>query len=300
MFLRKLPRDLRALAFGLLAVWAFGRLGAVPLKVACVGDSITEGSGLSNPSTESYPAKLQRLLGANYQVRNFGVSGRTLLKKGDFPYWNEGAYTQSRNFAPDVVIIKLGTNDSKPQNWRYSTNFVGDYEALIASYAALASQPRIVLATPCPVFKTGAFDIKPAVVRLEIAPATRELVTRLGLEVIEFHDRLDGHGEWFPDNVHPNSRGTAVMAAIAWAAITHAPANPSSPALGLTSVAGNRVAVRWPADAAGLVLQSATSLAATPPPWLVVEQLAVNDGAQVSVTNTLPGSGARFYRLWRP
>ncbi len=288
----------RACVLGLTLLGA-GRLAAGPIKVACVGDSITEGSGLSSPSTESYPAKLQRLLGTDYQVKNYGVSGRTLLKKGDFPYWKESAYTQSHSYAPDIVIIKLGTNDSKPQNWRYSTNFVADYEALIASYATLAVPPRIVLATPCPVFKTGAYDIKPAVVALEIAPDTRDLAARLGLEVIDFHERLAGHGEWFPDTVHPNTKGTTVMAAIVWATVTRSPVAPAT-ALGITQVASNKFALGWPADAAGLVLQSATTLAGTPPPWLVVEQVAVNDGARVNVTNSPSVSMPRFYRLWQP
>ena len=137
---------------------------ATPMKIACVGDSITEGSGLSFPNRDSYPAKLQQLLGTNYLVRNFGVSGRTLLKKGDFPFWAEPAFTSSHTFNPDVVIINLGTNDAKPQNWRYGTNYTTDYDALIATYTALATHPRMVLCTPCPAFKTGAFDINPGVV----------------------------------------------------------------------------------------------------------------------------------------
>src|SRR5215212_6867855 len=95
----------------LLAVSALGV--TPPVKVACVGDSITEGTGLASPATESYPARLQKLLGTNYNVRNFGVSGRTLLKQGDFPYWKEAAFTNSRNFGPNIVIIQLGTNDGK-------------------------------------------------------------------------------------------------------------------------------------------------------------------------------------------
>jgi acyl-CoA thioesterase-1 len=290
---------------GLLLVWFGVHLmlsvpaTATPLKVACVGDSITEGYGLANPATESYPAKLQRLLGTGYQVRNFGVSGRTLLKQGDFPYWNEAAFTQSHDYAPDIVIIMLGTNDSKPQNWGYSTNFVRDYEALIASYAALAVPPRIVLATPCPVFKTDSFDINPLVVALEIAPATRDLVARLGLELIDFHTRLAGHGEWFPDTVHPNAKGTTVMAAIVWAVLTHASAPSAETALGIRPITNARFSLEWPAGAAGLVLQSATTLAGTTP-WLVVEQVAVNDGMNVSVTNSVSGSLPRFYRLWQP
>jgi len=78
--------------FCFLGAFAFAILTcaySTPVKIACVGDSITEGSGLTSPATQSYPARLQRLLGTNYNVRNFGVSGRTLLKQGDFPYWKE-------------------------------------------------------------------------------------------------------------------------------------------------------------------------------------------------------------------
>ena len=290
---------LALLFFGLALLGQPHRLGAATIKVACVGDSITEGSGLGSPATESYPAKLQRLLGTNYLVRNFGVSGRTLLRKGDFPYWNESAYTQSRSFGPDVVIIKLGTNDSKPQNWRHGTNFTTDYEALIASYAALPTQPRIMLVTPCPVYRTGAFDIRPAIVATNIAPATRELAAGLGLELVDLHTRLGNHGEWFPDTVHPNSRGTTVMAALFAAAITRAAVEPSATAAEIAVVPANRVALSWPSAAAGLVLQSVTSLAGTPA-WTVVEQVAVNNGQTVIVTNTVPTAGARFYRLWQP
>src|SRR5262245_55187841 len=116
-------------------------LGGAQVKVACIGDSITAGTGLSSPTTQSYPARLQRLLGTNFMVGNFGVSGRTLLKQGDFPYWKETAFKQSHDFYPDIVIIQLGTNDSKPQNWRYGTNFVANYEELIASYTTLSNAP---------------------------------------------------------------------------------------------------------------------------------------------------------------
>jgi hypothetical protein len=41
-----------------------------PLRVACVGDSITEGS--------DYPVELRLLLGHNYSVANFGIKGSTV------------------------------------------------------------------------------------------------------------------------------------------------------------------------------------------------------------------------------
>jgi len=84
-------------------------------KISCVGNSITYGYGLSNPSTQSYPAQMQALLGTtSWSVGNFRVSARTMLKNGDMPYWNEQSYTNSKTYLPDFVLIELGTNDAKP------------------------------------------------------------------------------------------------------------------------------------------------------------------------------------------
>ncbi|HOV77962.1 MAG TPA: GDSL-type esterase/lipase family protein, partial [Sedimentisphaerales bacterium] len=98
--------------------------------VACIGDSITYGSGIADRANDSYPAQLQRILrqyDPAWQVSNFGVSGATLLRRGDKPYIRESAYTAALASKPDIVVIKLGTNDSKPQNWQYKEDFVADY-----------------------------------------------------------------------------------------------------------------------------------------------------------------------------
>ena len=99
---------------------------ALAAKIACVGDSITYGYGLSNPSQQSYPAVLQSLLGSQHTVGNFGTSGCTLLKAGDKPYWNDANFSASDAFKPDVVVIMLGTNDAKPQNWSHKADFSAD------------------------------------------------------------------------------------------------------------------------------------------------------------------------------
>src|SRR4051812_11154381 len=106
------------LALTLLLLPSFA-LAAEKIKVACVGDSITAGAGVQDPGHNAYPVVLQRLLGDKYEVKNFGVSGTTLLKKGDSPYWNQKAFKAATAFAPDIVIIKLGTNDTKAQNWKH-------------------------------------------------------------------------------------------------------------------------------------------------------------------------------------
>jgi lysophospholipase L1-like esterase len=124
--------------------------------VACVGDSITYGSGISDRTKDSYPAQLQGILqqyDLAWEVRNFGVSGATLLSKGDKPYIRETAYSDARASNPDIVIIKLGTNDSKPQNWQYKADFVTDYENMIDAFRTLPSRPQVWICRPVPAVK---------------------------------------------------------------------------------------------------------------------------------------------------
>jgi len=290
----------RKFPFWAFAFWlTFLPLHASPVKIACVGDSITEGSGLSTPALESYPARLQQLLGTNFVVRNYGVSGRTLLKKGDYPYWKEAYYTQSHNWYPDIVIIQLGTNDSKPYNWRYSTNFVADYEDLVATYAALTNTLRVIVCTPCPVYGSGAYDIRPGTVATNIAPAVRELAARLGLGLIDLHTRLAGHAELFPDTVHPNSKGMSAMAAVMFSSLMPNPPSDPPPSIEFARSGVNRLVLSLPLDRGGMVIQSAAALGAAKTSWSIAEQNIYHDGNELRQTNTLSGV-ARFYRLWQP
>lgn len=271
----------------------------VPRRIACIGDSITEGSGLSNPALESYPGRLQRLFGPADTVRNFGVSGRTLLKRGDYPYWKEAAYSNSRAYNPDVVLIKLGTNDSKPQNWRYGTNFVADLEELIASFRSLPASPRVILCTPAPVYGAGAFGISPGIVATNIAPIVRETAARLGLEVCDFHTLLAGHAEWFPDTVHPTTSGAAVMASHLFRLLhLGEPLPEAAPELLGTRSVNQRAVLAWPARNAGWVLQVANRPDAARAAWTVSTAVPISDGTTLRLTNTL--SAPRFFRLWQP
>jgi len=130
---------------------------ASAIKVACVGDSITQGSGAQKG--KSYPAQLQGLLGDGYQVGNFGVSARTLLKKGDFPYWKEKKYQDALAMEPAIVVIMLGTNDTKPQNWKFEAEFDADYRELVKSFQSLKSKPKVFVCRPVPVPGKGNYGI---------------------------------------------------------------------------------------------------------------------------------------------
>ena len=115
------------------------------VRVACIGNSITFGAGIKNRSRDSYPSVLARMLGDNYWVKNFGVSARTMLNKGDHPYMNEPAYKNALAFNPNIVVIKLGTNDSKSFNWKYKADFMKDAQNMINAFKGLPSQPKIYL-----------------------------------------------------------------------------------------------------------------------------------------------------------
>jgi acyl-CoA thioesterase-1 len=199
-----------------------------PIRVACVGDSITYGSGIDDRDKNSYPAVLGRLLGKEYAVRNFGVGGATLQKNGDKPYWSLDEFKDVAAFNPHIVIVKLGTNDSKPQNWHGADKFKIDLAALLNHLRALPKEPQVFVCTPVPVHR-DAFGIRETVVRDEIVPAVNEVAESSELPVIDLYGALREAGDLFPDGVHPNAAGAkkiaeAVAKTVQKHAETHKPA----------------------------------------------------------------------------
>ncbi|AQT66948.1 Acetylxylan esterase precursor [Anaerohalosphaera lusitana] len=182
-----------------------------PVRVACVGDSITFGSGISNRNVNSYPAQLGDMLGDKWDVKNFGVSGATLLQKGDKPYWVQAAYQQSLNFKPDVVVIMLGTNDTKPQNWKHADQYVPDFKKLIDNYRRVNPDARIWICKPVPAFP-GRWGIRESVIKDEMLHMVDEIAEEKNVCEIDLHETLTGKGDLFPDTVHPNAEGARVMA----------------------------------------------------------------------------------------
>jgi len=191
-------------------VWAV-MLDAQVVKVACVGNSITFGAGIANKEKMSYPGQLQGWLGSKYLVKNFGVSGCTILRKGDKPYWNEPAYQDVLNFKPDIIIVKLGTNDSKPQNWQYSADFEKDYTDMVNAFKALSPKPRVLLAFPAPVAVPEKWGIRDSIIRDCIIPIIKKISKTTHCQYIDLYTPLLSYKWAFPDQVHPNSIGASVM-----------------------------------------------------------------------------------------
>ena len=186
------------------------------VKVACIGDSITFGSGLTDRHKESYPAQLQVMFdeaggGRKWEVQNFGVSGATLLKKGDRPYWDQKRFAAAKQFNPDLVIIKLGTNDSKPPNWEHKTGFAADLAGLIEAFRALPSRPDVWVCRPVPAFP-GKYGIRDEIIRKEILPIIDAVAKEQNVPIIDLYTALSDQPEHFPDTIHPNADGARVMA----------------------------------------------------------------------------------------
>lgn len=178
-------------------------------RVACVGNSITENSALGWP--EKYPSQLGAKLGKEYRVFNFGISERTLLKSGNKPYVNELRYNQVLASKPDIVVIKLGTNDSKESNWGNKANFVSDYTELVQTFQNLPTKPKVFICKPLPAYSNN-MNIRGDVIRDEICPLIDEVAEATGAEVIDLFEALSGNESLLYDGVHPNAEGTAVMA----------------------------------------------------------------------------------------
>ena len=224
------PRDskptinnkMRTILSLLAAILLTSPASAQKTRVACVGDSITFGSGIEEREKFCYPAQLQGLLGEKFEVKNFGVSGTTMLSRGDSPYIRTKQYRAAISYNPDVVVINLGTNDTKPQNWKYKRNYQADYRKMLAIFSKLPSQPRIYVCLPTPVFETK-WGIRESVVKEEIIPTLKEMAFDMSLSMIDFYTPLAGKADCFPDKVHPNKEGAAIMARQVSGAIRKSP-----------------------------------------------------------------------------
>lgn len=192
------------------------------VKVACIGNSITYGSGLDDPKTQSYPSKLQQLLGEAYEVGNFGKPGATLLNKGHRPYMEQSEYKDALAFAGDIVVIHLGINDTDPRNWpHYRDYFVKDYLALIDSFRMVNSKCRVIIARLTPIadrhprFESGTRDWHG-----EIQQAIETVADYAGVQLIDFHEPLYPYPFLLPDAVHPTKEGAGILAQTVYSAIT--------------------------------------------------------------------------------
>ncbi len=191
-------------------------------KLACVGDSITAGTVLKNKAF-TYPLQLQRMLGDGWKVQNFGVSGATMLESADKPYRMQKAFTDALAFQPDVVVIKLGTNDSKPQNAAHPEHLATDCRTLLAAFREANPKVKFFLCLPTPAVP-GKFGITEEVLARVVRPPLRQVAEEEKIPLIDLHAALEQNLDLFPDRVHPNAEGSGRIAQAVFTAVTGKPA----------------------------------------------------------------------------
>ena len=203
------------------------RRGKAKRHIACVGDSVTYGCTLPLFFLRRYPAVLQKLLGPETQVAAFAVNDRTLQSTGNKPYRKEKAFSQSKGFLPDAVVILLGTNDSKDANWISEEAFRKQYRELIDEYRALPSKPLILLCMPpCAFAPINRFFYVTNDAKLdripEIAALIRAVAEERNLETVDLYAQTEGRRDLFgPDGLHPNAAGARLIADTVYRALNH-------------------------------------------------------------------------------
>jgi len=194
------------------------------LVVDCVGDSITAGYNLAG--NQSYPSQLASMLGSGYVVNNYGVSSTTMLKNGNYPYWGQRTYSVSLRSNPNYVVIAFGTNDSKSYNWdTHGSEFVGDYQSMISSYATLSTHPTVYATYITPYFLPNPWPSDfpdPSRIPNLINPAIQQVVTLTGVPSINNYNQFVNQSQLFGDGIHPTVDGAHIITRNVYNAITGA------------------------------------------------------------------------------
>ncbi|MBS1760773.1 MAG: sialate O-acetylesterase [Bacteroidetes bacterium] len=184
------------------------------IKIACVGNSVTYGYGLKDPTISSYPSLLQQQLGANYEVENFGHSGVTLLRKGHNPYYKTKAFTDMLLFKPDIAVIHLGLNDTDPRNYpNYRDEFIPDYSWLIDTIQKVNPKVKVYICSLTPIFSghprfvSSTFDWY-----WDLQKRIKEVAAIHHVQMIDLNAALFNRPDLFPDQIHPTEEGAAILA----------------------------------------------------------------------------------------
>ena len=192
------------------------------IRVACIGNSITYGTGIQDRANDSYPAQLQKMLGTDYQVGNFGRPGATLLNKGHRPYTQQPEYQQAKAFNADIAVFHLGINDTDPRNWpNYKDDFVQDYVHLIDTFRSLNPSLRCILAQMTPIAdRHPRFISGTSQWHEQIQQAIETVAKVADVELIDFHTPLYPYPNLLPDAIHPNVEGAGILAKVVYSGIT--------------------------------------------------------------------------------
>ena len=134
------------------------------------------------------------------------------MNSGNKPYQKSKQFKAALSSNPNVVVIMLGTNDTKPANWKNSAkDYEIDYLDLISDFQKLPSRPQIYLCLPPYIAKEGRWGINNEDTKAQV-PMIKKIAKDIKCEVIDVYAALEGRDDLIPDTVHPNTGGAALIA----------------------------------------------------------------------------------------
>ena len=198
-------------------------------RIACIGNSITAGARLIQPQIESYPAVLSAMLKQgeylNYEVKNFGIGGATMLRYGTPNLWR--LVDSLQNFKPDIVIIKAGTNETVSKllfNWEHINEFEKDYSDYVSLIRKINPECRIIVCSPLDmVIQTDGLsavrkeDLSGRRPRIwELRKRIKKIARSEHLSFLDLTRPFEGKANLMTvsDGVHPNRDGYQYLASL--------------------------------------------------------------------------------------
>jgi|APTNR8051073442_1049403.scaffolds.fasta_scaffold00086_24 acyl-CoA thioesterase-1 len=165
-------------------------------KVVAIGDSITSGNVCEDE-------------GENYPSRIAGITGLTVINAGRSGESTGGTASRTtstlQRSKPGFLLILTGHNDAI---------FDRDYDSVIGNIRSIVQQAKgnktiPILATLVPIGAPRVFATGPA---SDYNVGIRQLAKEEGVKLVDLEREFGSSGDLQCDGLHPNDRGSAVIA----------------------------------------------------------------------------------------
>ena len=188
--------------------------------IACLGDSITYGHGVSATRTkDAWTFVLQRMLGDRAEVLNFGINGASASESCPESYRHTGLLDRALRSGAGTFILMLGSNDTKDRIWNaqgYKMGLRGIISDILRLQRDGSDLPKLFLMLPPAMFALEdgqtAYGVRADLLVNEVIPIINRLAQDYCLPVIDLYSVTKDHPEYYLEGVHPNAAGNLAIA----------------------------------------------------------------------------------------
>ena len=193
---------------GFYSGWAFK---SDVIKVGCVGDSNTYGAEATDRTRYAWPIQIRSMLGSKYETQNFGVNGALMMNHLTDAWKNKTAYSDNKAYDPNIIVIALGTNDSKDGYWD-AVKFKKTYIDLINEFKSYSAEPKIYMAIPVKAYNS-TWSINDQTIREKVIPTMKDISKEMGLPLIDLYAVTNNIANLMAaDGIHLKDVGLGIIA----------------------------------------------------------------------------------------